>query len=149
MKRILLGTGALVLVALGALAVHSFLGENEVRRELEALRGELRSARSQADSCRVALTWEEQDFLGFDAYVDSLHGQVRGFEDPDQGGVPGVEYEEYLASFDRYNDSVAVWQNRVDSLRATEASCRALAEAHNALGDSLRQRLSEVGGAVK
>jgi hypothetical protein len=71
---------------------------------------------------------------------------VTGFEDPDQGGVPGDEYGEYLATFDRYNDSVAVWESRADALRATEAYCRVLAEAHNALQDSIRVRFPEAGG---
>jgi len=149
MSRIALGIGALALAVGGAVAGHFLLEERQVRREVETLREELRFARTRADSCTVALTWEEQDFLRLDVYVDSLHAQVRGFEDPAQGGVPGAEYEEYLSDFNRYNDSVAVWQNRADSLRNTEESCRTLAEIHNALQDSLRLRLSEVGSAVK
>jgi hypothetical protein len=112
-----------------------------VVRELESLREQLRSARILVDSCRVALTWEEQDFLRFDSFVDSLRSRVEEFEDPEQGGVPEEDYPEYMTGFNRYNDSVAVWQDRADSLRAKEAECRALAEAHNLLGDSLRRRL--------
>ncbi len=148
MKRIIVGVAILALVVTGAVAGWSLKERRAVRRELETLRGELWSTRSMADSCRLSLAREEQEFRGFDAYIDSLHTRVRGFEDLDPGGVPGPEYPEYLALFDRYNDSVAVWQSRADSLRATEASCRSLAESHNTLQDSLRRRSSEVGGDV-
>ncbi len=133
MKRIVLVVAAVVLVTAGAVAALSLRKEEGIRRELEALREELRVARVQADSCRVALTWEEQEFLGFDSFVDSLRTRVDDFEDPDQGGVPEADYAEYLRGFNRYNDSVAVWQERADSLRAREAECRSLAEAHNLL----------------
>lgn len=146
MKRIILGFAALTLVVVGALASRSLLEGRALRMEFDALREELWSVRSQADSCRQALAWEEQEFLSFDAYVDSLHTQVRAFEDPDQGGVPGEEYPEYLDAFQRYNDSVVVWESRADSLQASEAFCRTLAESHNALQDSLRRRSTEADG---
>ena len=65
---------------------------------------------------------------------------MEGFEDPEQGGVPYADYEAYLENFERYNDSVEVWQARADSLREKETACRALVEAHNLLGDSIRRR---------
>jgi len=73
--------------------------------------------------------------------VDSLHAQLRALEDPSQGGVPQARYPEYLEIFERYNDSVAVWEARSDALRANDGACRELVVGHNALGDSLRQRL--------
>jgi len=148
MKRITVGIAVLALAVTGTAAGRSYKERTSLRRELESLRGELWSARSKADSCNLFLALEEREFLGFDAYIDSLHTQVRGFENLDPGGVPGPEYPEYLVLFDRYNDSVGAWQTKADSLRATEASCRALAEFHNALQDSLRRRSSEVGGDV-
>jgi hypothetical protein len=114
--------------------------------EMQALRAALDQARFSADSCKVALSWEEQGFLAFDRLVDSLRNEVESFEDSDRGGVPHEEYEAYLESFERYNDSVGVWQARADSLRLKEASCRALIEAHNALGDSIRQRQEAIRG---
>ena len=145
MKGIILGVAALTLVVIGALAGRSFLERQAARRDFEALREELWSARSQADSCRVALIGKEQEFRRFDAFVDSLHARVRAFEDAAQGGVPGSEYSDYLTTFDRYNDSVAVWQDRADSLQAVEESCRALAGVHNTLQDSVRRRFPVSG----
>jgi hypothetical protein len=69
---------------------------------------------------------------------------MEGYEDPDRGGVPQAEYQAYLESFEAYNDSVAAWQSRADSLRAMEAACRALVEAHNVLGDSIRHKQEEM-----
>jgi hypothetical protein len=146
MKRIILGVGVLLLMAVGAVGILSLREKRRVVRELESLREQLLYARVLADSCRIALSWEEQDFLRFDSFVDSLRSRVEGFEDPEQGGVPQEVYPEYMRGFNRYNDSVAVWQDRADSLRAREAECRALAEAHNLLGDSLRRRLDREKG---
>jgi hypothetical protein len=146
MKRSLLTAGILALTAFGGLAGLLLRERTEARRELEGLREELWVSRSKADSCQFALASEQEELLRFGSYLDSLHAQVRGFEDTEQGGVPGDEYGEYLATFDRYNDSVAVWKDRADALRATEAYCRVLAEAHNALQDSIRGRFPEVSG---
>ena len=146
MKRRHIAAGILALTAIGGFAGLAFREKKEARRELEGLREELWASRSKADSCQIALLSEQEEFLRFDSYLDSLHAQVTGFEDPERGGVPGEEYGKYLATFDRYNDSVAVWTNRTNALRATEAHCRVLAEAHNALQDSIRGRFPEAGG---
>jgi hypothetical protein len=95
----------------------------------------------------TALAWEERGFRRFDRMVDSLRIRMESYEDPDRGGVPQAEYEAYLRSFERYNDSVAVWQDRADSLRAKEAACRALIEDHNLLGDSIRRRQESLRNA--
>jgi hypothetical protein len=119
----------------------TFANQRRVVAEIEGLRARLFAARAAADSCRTALAVEQQDFLAFDAEVDSLRGEVRSYEDPDAGGVPQAQYDEYLERFEGYNDSVAAWQDRADQLRATEARCRELVDTHNAIGDSLRVRL--------
>jgi hypothetical protein len=141
MKRILMVVAALALIVSAGLAGGSILERNRYVREMELLRASLRQARFSVDSCRMALTYQEQSFRLFDEMVDSLRREVRGFEDPAQGGVPEAMYPEYLEAFDAYNDSVANWQLRADSLQTAEAICRALVESHNALSDSLRRRV--------
>jgi hypothetical protein len=141
MKRILMGIAALSVIVTAGLAGGSILERNRLIREIELLRGDLHQTRFSVDSCKMALVYHEQDFLLFDAMVDSLHAEVNAFEDASQGGVPEARYPEYLEVFDLYNDSVAVWQGRADSLQASEATCRVLVERHNSLSDSLRGRL--------
>jgi hypothetical protein len=140
MKGTLMAIGALAVLVLAGLAGGSILERNRRVAEMQALRTALDQARFSADSCKVALSWEERGFLEFDRMVDSLRAEMESYEDPDQGGVPQAEYRAYLESFERYNDSVAAWQARADSLRAMEGACRALVEAHNDLGDSIRRR---------
>ena len=133
--------GAFAIVIMVGMAGGSILEQNRFNREMELLREDLLHARFSVDSCRMYLAQEEQRFLMFDEFVDSLHTRLRSFEDPSQGGVPEAQYPEYLEVFDRYNDSVAVWEGRADALQATEAVCREIVEGHNALGDSIKQRL--------
>lgn len=133
--------GALAIVIIAGVAGGSILERNRFNREMELLREDLLHARFSVDSCKMYLAQEEQRFLMFDEFVDSLHTQLRSFEDPSQGGVPEAQYPEYLKVFDRYNDSVAVWEGRADALQASEAVCREIVEGHNALGDSIRRRL--------
>jgi hypothetical protein len=141
MKRLLMGMAALSVVVAAGLAGGSILERNRFIREIEFLRTDLHQTRFSVDSCKMALVYQEQGFLLFDALVDSLHAEVRTFEDPSRGGVPEARYPEYLEVFDLYNDSVAVWQDRADSLQTSEATCRSLIEWHNLLSDSLRGRL--------
>lgn len=132
--------GALAALILAGLAGGRILERSRQVAEMQALRDALDQARFAADSCKTALTWEERGFRRFDRLVDSLRTKMESYEDPARGGVPQAEYNAYLESFERYNDSVSVWQDRADSLRAKEAACRALVEDHNALGDSIRRR---------
>ena len=141
MKRILMGLGALAVIVTAGLAGGSILEQNRFTREMELLRDALQHARFSVDSCKLSLAQEEYGFRLFDEFVDSLHTRLRDLEDPSQGGVPQARYPEYLEIFDRYNDSVAVWEARSDALRATDGACRELVVGHNALGVSLRQRL--------
>ncbi len=140
MKRITIVMGALAILILAGLSGGKILERSRQVAEMQALRDALDRARFAADSCKTALTWEERGFRRFDDLVDSLREEMESFEDPTRGGVPQAEYDAYLESFERYNDSVAVWQDRADSLRAKEAACRALVEDHNSLGDSIRRR---------
>lgn len=144
MKRLIIVIGALGVLILAGLAGGSILERNRRVAEMQALRAALDQARFAADSCKMALSWEEQGFRAFDRRIDSLRTKMEGYEDPERGGVPQADYQAYLESFELYNDSVEAWQSRADSLRAMEAACRALVEAHNELGDSIRQRQEEM-----
>lgn len=128
-----------ILVVLVALAGGPVLERNRRAWEIRGLREALDRARYSADSCKTALAQEQRAFLRFDRAVDSLRNVVDGFEDPGQGGVPQADYSEYLENFELYNTSVENWQRRADTLQLNEARCRALVEAHNRLGDSIRR----------
>lgn len=136
--------GATIVVA-GMLNISDNLS---TRREIESLRGRIFLSRLAADSCRGSLTLQESRFRDFGTTVDSLRDQVRDFEQLDPRGVPEEQYEAYLDRFNAYNDSVAAWDARVETLRSNEEACRVLVEAHNQLADSLRARLLEEGTAV-
>jgi hypothetical protein len=136
---------AIILVALSLIIVAGVAGGRVLERnreiaEMQALRASLSDSRFAADSCKAALSWEQEGFLAFDRMVDSLRTRMESYQDPERGGVPQEEYQEYLESFELYNDSVGVWQLRADGLREKESACRVLVEAHNFLSDSIRRR---------
>lgn len=148
MKRALLVVCVLAVLAFGVVAILASEKEREERIELQALTEDLSGSRAEVDSCVRALEWQKEEFLHFDALVDSLHVRVRAFEDPELGGVPEAVYREYLGVFSEYNDSVDVWQDRADALREVEERCRELALVHNSLGDSLRDRYGDTGDTI-
>ena len=133
-------------VVLAALLGGPVLERSRRTAEMEALRTALDQARYSADSCKMTLVFQQEQFLRFDRRVDSLRAETHGFEDPEQGGVPQAEYPEYLESFESYNSSVEAWRQLADSLQASDATCRAIVEAHNYLGDSIRIRQEELIG---
>lgn len=139
MKGLLLLLAAGSLVIFAAIAAGPVLERNRRSGQIQTLRAALDQARYSADSCKVSLSREERDFRLFDEVVDSLRSITDGYEDPQQGGVPQEEYEEYMETFDLYNTSVEAWQARADSLQANDAMCRLLIEAHNEMGDSIRR----------
>ncbi|NNM06014.1 MAG: hypothetical protein HKO65_13070 [Gemmatimonadetes bacterium] len=139
MKGIIIIAAGASLVILAAIAGGPVLERNRRAGEIKALRTALDLSRMSADSCSLVLGWEQEEFLRFNGVVDSLRNEVDGYEDPAQGGVPEEVYTEYLATFELYNDSVGVWQDRADSLQAKEGRCRALVESHNQLSDSIRR----------
>ena len=140
MKKIAFVLGTLAIVVVAGVAGGHILERNRLIAEMQALRTALDGTRFAADSCKTALSWEQDGFLAFDRRVDSLRTRMESFQDPGRGGVPQEQYQEYLESFEVYNDSVEVWQVRADGLRDKESACRALVEAHNILGDSIRRR---------
>jgi len=138
MRNLILLLLAGLLVVSAALAGAPILERHRRVSEMQALWATLDQARRSADSCKITLAWEEEDFMRFDRGLDSLRRVVESFDDPELGGVPQPDYEEYLERFDRYNDLVREWQGQADTLQAREARCRALVEAHNLLADSIQ-----------
>jgi hypothetical protein len=136
MIAVLALAGAMGLVLL----VATFLGSpdegallvGEVRDEIIAVRGAV-------DTCTAAMASEEARFREHDRRVESLRESVRSFKSPDGERVPADRYSGYLAAFDRYNEAVREWHERAESLRTQSTDCRALAQRHNVLVDSLQQ----------
>jgi hypothetical protein len=139
MKGLIFLVVAAALVVIAAVAGGPILERNRRAGEMQELRSALDQSRMSADSCKLALAMEQEDFLQFDRTVDSLRTEMESYEDPEQGGVPQETYTEYLRSFEDYNESVEDWQALADTLQARDARCREIVEAHNALGDSIRR----------
>lgn len=139
---VLLSLSAAALLFLG---VDRLLERQELTREVTRLRGELFQARASADRCRGALVNSESSLRRFDDVIASLRAQVDSFEALDPRGVPQDRYDDYMESFDSYNDSVAAWESRASRLRTAEEACRATIERHNALRDTLRAVLDSAG----
>lgn len=141
-----------VLLALSAavllfVAIDRMLERRRVAAEVNRLRGELFQARAAADRCQGSLLNSELRLREFDDVIAGLRAEVDSFEALDPRGVPEARYEEYMVSFERYNDSVAAWEDRAERLRTAEAACRATIEQHNALRDELTGVLQEAGVA--
>lgn len=141
LRPVLIGLGVLALFALGALFVGRMLEQSRERSRFEAVQTRLGDLRQNSENCRRMLARAEDAFQGFGRQVDSLRSAVRAYED--DGRVPEAVYEEYLDLFDRYNESIPVWEVQADSLRVIQARCRATIEAHNRLADSVRAVVEE------
>lgn len=113
------------------------------RDEAYRLGERVAEARRAAEDCTRTLTMAQSAFRAMDARVDTLRMTVRDYEALDPDGVPAARYEDYLGAVDRYNDAVTQWESSADSLRSTEAMCRATIEVHNTLADSARERLDD------
>jgi hypothetical protein len=130
----------LVVAAILIVGVLAFRGIRALRAEPHAgLRDTIADLRSQADSCRAAVDVEVAALRAWDLRLDSMRARVRAYEALDTRGVPADSFVIYMQAFRAYNDSVAAWPPREDSVRAMDTQCRAVAEQHNALTDSLRR----------
>lgn len=145
MRRILTALGLLAVAAVTIIGIRGQLERKRIVDEINRLRTRVYMARVSADSCGNELAYQERLFRHFDDVVDSLRGKVRDYESLDARGVPEDRYDEYMEHFDGYNDSVAAWRAKADSLRATEDACRMFIARHNGLADSLRIRLEAEG----
>jgi hypothetical protein len=128
--------GALLLaVAVGAaLLRHSGRPDPELERRSEY--PALESLRTAVDECMERLAEEEAGFRAHGRAVDSLRAAVFAYESRDRT-VPAEEFDAYLEVFGAYNESVGAWHERAAALEASWEACRALAERHNLLVDSL------------
>jgi len=123
------------------------LERRRLAAEVNRLRGDLFQARAAAERCQGSLVNSEARLREFDDVIAGLRAQVDSFEALDPRGVPEDRYEEYMASFESYNDSVSAWEDRAQRLRTAEAACRATIEEHNALRDQLTAVLQDAGMA--
>jgi hypothetical protein len=144
-KYALIGVGALLALALAIAGASRLLERQQTAAEINRLREDLYRARAAADRCRGSLVNSESSLRTLGFTIDSLRSRVDSFEALDSRGVPAERYDEYMESFDGYNDSVAVWEGRERNLRAAEEACRATIEHHNALSDTLQQVLGDAG----
>lgn len=130
------------------LVVARYLGSpDEAALLVGEVRDEIVATRDSVETCTAAVAAEEARFRAHDRHVESLREVVRSFESADGERVPANQYGGYLTAFDSYNEAVREWHERADSLRARSDGCRALAEHHNVLVDSL-QRLVGAGNGV-
>lgn len=103
------------------------------------LRDTIAALRERADSCRSMVDDRAAQLRAYDRRLDSMRARVRALESLHRRGVPIDSYSVYMATFNAYNDSAAAWPPLEDTVRALDARCRAVAEQHNVLADSLRE----------
>jgi len=138
----LIATSTLVVLVVG---MRRFVEQRRLNDEINRLRDDLYRARVSADRCQNSLTGSEAALQTLTASIDSLRSRVDSFEALGGGNVPARVYDDYLAVFEAYNDSVASWEIRSERLLTAESSCRAVIEEHNALSDSIQAVLDEAG----
>lgn len=146
--RFIIGFFLVLAAVYTALGVRAWLRNQRTLEAIEALRGEVLTARAATDACTSELALAESVFRQQDAQVDSLRRVVDAAEGPLPGGgrgVPAEGYDAYLESFDEYNAAVGEWEAQVEGIREREGMCRGMVERHNVLTDSLRQVLEENG----
>jgi hypothetical protein len=131
----------LIMAAIVVVVVLAFRGLRALRPgdPHALLRDTIAVLRAQADSCRVAVNDGAAGLRAYDRRLDSMRERVRDLEALDRRGVPADSYTVYMAAFTAYNDSAAAWPPLEQAVRALEAACRAVAEHHNVLTDSLRE----------
>lgn len=142
------GFFALLAAVYAVFGFRAWLQNQRTLQSIEALRSEVLEARVAADRCASDLSLAESVFRQKNAEVDSLRREVDAAERPLPGGGRGVDaegYDDYLATFDRYNAAVGEWERQADEIREREGACRELVESHNLLADSLRRVLEENG----
>ena len=131
----------LIMAAIVVVVVVAFRGLRALRPgdPHEPLRDTIAVLRTQADSCRVDVNGGAARLRAYDRRLDSMRARVRELEALDRRGVPADSYAVYMAAFTAYNDSASAWPPLEQAVRDLEAACRAVAEHHNVLTDSLRR----------
>lgn len=134
---------ALLLVLAMGLVVVRWTRSSRRAEQVRDTRDRLALLRAAADSCAGTFESNRQDFLTWNARVDSIRERVRSMEAVDRRGVAQDSYAVYMSAFSAYNDSVEAWQGRATALESELARCQGIAQAHNELADSVRQSLQE------
>jgi hypothetical protein len=136
----ILAAAVLLIAAVGLLSVARTLRRPTAIAEQRAVVQELRAA---TDSCHTALAATQGELLAYSEWLDSVRGRVRDMEGLHPRGVPADSYRVYIEKFHTYNDSAAVWEERVAELQQERDECAATTTAHNAAIDSLRVLLQQ------
>jgi chromosome segregation ATPase len=131
--------GAVLLAAGGIVSVSRML---QHPGPVEDARAELRQLRAEIDSCQAALDTSQAGLLAYNDQLDSLRGRVREMEALHPRGVPADSYAIYIETFRQYNDSVAGWEQQVETLQETRSDCVSFIAQHNMMLDSLRRLLA-------
>lgn len=142
----ILGLGLLVVLVYLFFGVRAHLRNQQTLESIEALRGRVVAARSAVDACNLELAHAETVLRETDALADSLRRAVEAAEEPRADGSRGVDariYDDYMATFERYNATVAEWESQASEIRAAENECADLIRRHNLIADSLRRLLKE------
>jgi hypothetical protein len=131
----------LIMAAIVAAVVLVFRGLRGLRSgdPHAALRDTITELRMQADSCQIDVDSSAAELRAYDRRLDSMRERVREMEALDERGVPADSYAIYMTAFTAYNDSAAAWPPLEQAVRDLDADCRAVAEHHNILTDSLRR----------
>jgi hypothetical protein len=127
-----------VVLALAATGIYRLTRSAGERNAFEIMSDSVRSLRAAADSCAAELELAQAELVQYRARLDELHTQVRDYEDVEPRTVPAELFSEYMELFDRYNDSTAVWAERVAAVQLQLEQCQAIATTHNETVDSLR-----------
>jgi hypothetical protein len=137
-KMLLLAATILMIAAGGVISLTRTLrGPGAIAEQRE----QLQLLRVAVDSCHLALAQGQGELLAYNARLDSMLARVRGMEALHPRGVPADSYSTYMDNFEQYNDSVAAWGDRVESLQAEREACVELTAEHNEAQDSLRTLL--------
>ena len=132
-----------LIILLMGVTLFQMLTRTRERNHLLMVRDSVQDLRAATDSCARILEQRKADMTAYAERVDSLRERVRDLEALHARGVPADSYDVYLAAFDGYNRGAAAWDAPAGALRATLQNCRALAERHNTLVDSLRTLLRD------
>ena len=133
---------ALIIVLMGV-TLFQMLRTTRQRNHVLMVRDSVQALRTATDSCSTTLEQRKAEMSAYAERVDSLRERVRDLEALHARGVPADSYEVYLTAFEGYNRGAAAWDTPAAALRTTLQSCRALAERHNVLVDSLRTLLRD------
>ncbi len=146
MKRVFWMTAVLILavaLVLGAGSMMDRMAGNQLRAQAEAMRDDVRATRAELERCLDEMEELERAFQMQERTTETLRARIEDFEAMDDSGVPGDQYDAYLETVDRFNESLPEWERLGEEYRETAERCRGMARMHNAQVDSLGTFLEE------